>query len=111
VPLTLKFDSEEDHDDSSSSSEDSEEREDALFQSAVGIMAGKRPASERGEGDEVDEQEELPQVWLLKPDIGSYLMYFHLDHAQQIAICRTWANYLAAQNRPAKYIKKDKKGQ
>ncbi len=58
-------------------------------------VAGKRPmaAAFGVESSEADEQ----------PDLGAYFASFGLAHASQIAMCRTYANYLAAMTRPKKY--------
>lgn len=70
-------------------------------------VAGKRP---HGGLDNVDDAPiPRPTRALTRCDVGKYLSQFDLDDEQQIAICRTWANYLAAKARPKEYRKKVKK--
>lgn len=77
---------------------DGEEPEQDLFAST----AGKRP---RGSDEPVVDGEGFKVPSRGRPDIAGYLRLFNLDAEQQIAICRTWANYLNAQLRPKKYKK------
>lgn len=58
-------------------------------------VAGKRPRGVLFE-DEDDVLEETV-------DLGVYFAQFGLSHASQIALCRTYANYLAALTRPKEY--------
>lgn len=58
-------------------------------------VAGKRPRTLFFE----DEDEVLEET----VDLGVYFAQFNLPHASQIALCRTYANYLAALTRPKKY--------
>lgn len=55
-------------------------------------VAGKRPLAAAFE-EEGEEQ----------PDLAEYFASFGLAHESQIAMCRTYANYLAALTRPKKY--------
>lgn len=44
------------------------------------------------------------------PDLGEYFANFGLPNESQIAMCRTYANYLAALTRPKRYKKALKRG-
>ncbi len=41
-----------------------------------------------------------------EPDLAEYFAQWELSDAGCIAICRTYANYLAAKTRPKKYLKR-----
>jgi len=104
LPATMPVHADEEDSSSSSESSDSEELpRDLLHVSALGVGAKRpvgllEPEDEEGDGEETG--------FLNTPDVGAYLTHFALDPEQQIALCRTWANYLAAKNRPKKYSKK-----
>lgn len=58
----------------------------------------------RDEGNEEDEASDGNRELLRgTPDIGAYLTSFHLTDAEQITLCRSWANFLTAKNRPLRY--------
>jgi len=82
-----------------------------MLRSSTVIPAGKRPFGGLIAVAEEEEQEEPHFAsFLVVPDVGAYLASFrNLSDLQQIAICRGWANYLAAKNRPSEYKKKKPK--
>lgn len=100
---------EEDEDSaSSSSSSESGDNSPKLKRSNAWIaMAGD---DEGLPNDPVNDGSDGFRRWsiLAAPDVGEYLAYFRLSNENQIAVCRTWANYLAAKNRPKKYLKAKK---
>lgn len=79
----------------SSNHEDSGDEEPKLRRS--GAFAGKRPRNLFGDFEEADVEQ--------SPDLASYFAQFGLPNESQIAMCRTYANYLAALTRPKKYNK------
>ncbi len=84
---------------SSAGEHDQEECESVPALMRGDAVAGKRPRVcwEHPEEEEVDEEA------LLGPDLADYFATFGLAHESQIAMCRTYANYLAALTRPKKY--------
>jgi len=96
----------DDESSSSSSSGDSEGRVELLRSAWNTGVAAKRPHGGLREPEEEEELQTDLGSFLVLPDVGAYLANFRLDPQQQIALCRTWANYLAAKNRPTKYQKK-----
>ncbi len=49
--------------------------------------------------------EEEDEAVLGEPDLAEYFAQWELNDPAVIAICRTYANYLAAKTRPKKYLK------
>jgi len=93
---------------SSDSDSEPEQDEHELLTRFTGGWPGKQPVKRAlvmEEEDDADEQALLDAA----PDVGAYLAPFNLHPTQQIRLCRSWANYLAAQTRPKKYNKTVKK--
>lgn len=72
-------------------------RSQAFVESAGGVGA-KRARSHEWEQEDSSVEE--------CPDLGEYFSGFELTAVSQIAMCRTYANYLAALSRPKRYTKR-----
>lgn len=102
--LDLVSDGDEEKDDNEYWSEDEplveepawgaqEEEQDDVYRRWVGSKRS-RPAFQEWRTSQVADPAQL------KPDLGIYFNQFVLDDHSQIAICRAYASYLAAKNRP-----------
>lgn len=90
---------EEDEEDEEEDAGRSLQRSQAFIETQKGF---KRPFFLEAE----EEEEELCDG---TPDLAEYFAKFGLPNESQIAMCRTYANYLAALTRPKKYNKTEKK--
>lgn len=81
-----------------------EDDEDVAPLHRSGAFAGKAPWSLADLADEAEGSED-------EPDLASYFSKFGLDPSSQIAMCRTYANYLAALVRPKRYRKRGRVGE
>ena len=71
-----------------------------LQQSGAGIFAGKAPRSaETYFGAFEDDPEDESDASAAEPDLSIYFASFGLSTHSQIALCRTYANHLAARAR------------
>lgn len=98
---------------SSSSSDVSQDSEQAkptpVLRRTKSVRRFGRLVFSDGEEEELNSVTRVkPNNFLIKPDVGAYLDSFDLPHTDQIALCRTWANYLGAKNRPLSYKKAKK---
>jgi len=93
-------------DGSSSSNDDSSGGEELVLR--MSQAAGKRPLGGVALDDEPDERASL-RLPASSVDLDMYLSTFDITEEQQIALCRTYANYLSAKRRPKEYRKRNKK--
>jgi len=114
-PTQVIVDDDEDVDDQGKSSpsggDEEEEQLSPLKQSGLNAF---KPINFGALGTRPLERTTSFAPWREEPedeiDIQAYLEQFDLPPASQIAICRTYANYLAANSRPRAYKKNDRQG-
>jgi len=107
-PIPSDVDGEGDEEESSSSSngDDSGGEELVLRMSAA---AGKRPLGGVMLNDDQASDGQARRLPANQVDLDMYLSTFDITEEQQIALCRTYANYLSAKRRPKEYRKRVKK--